>query len=90
MDAYQKNIQSVTLLAIVLTFIAILFVLFRMKRVELDYRYYEIGREIEQKLSERKILSAKKAELLSVKTLTNFANTYHLQRPSDEQVIIVP
>ncbi len=53
---------------IILTFtvLAILFVLFRMKGVELDYQVNYINKEIDEVSVENKDLKARKARLMSV------------------------
>lgn len=70
--------------------ISILFVLFRMKGVELDYRVNEVNSKIEKRLLENKELKAKKAKLLSTKNLRNMATAHSLKQPTQKQIIIVP
>ncbi len=75
-----------------LTFItiSILFVLFRMKGVELDYKVNEVNSKIEKSLLENKELKAKKAKLLSTKNLRSMATNHNLKQPTQKQIIVVP
>lgn len=70
--------------------ISILFVLFRMKGVELDYKVNEVNSKIEKKLLENKELKARKAKLLSTKNLRQMAISHQLKQPTQKQIIIVP
>ena len=52
--------------------IGVLFVLFRMKSVELDYKVSEVNKKIRKNEVENKKLEASKAKLLSIKNLRRF------------------
>ncbi|MBF0207147.1 MAG: hypothetical protein HQK53_09685 [Oligoflexia bacterium] len=81
-----------TVLPIFLTLflLCLLVVLFRMKRIELDYRYYEIKQMIANASIKNKELKAQRANLLSVESLGMIAKKYKMDRPKDEQILIVP
>ena len=70
--------------------LAVLFVLFRMKGVELDYEIVNVKREITKRELEKKGLNAKRAKLLSVKKLRGLAKKYGLERPKQDQIIVIP
>ena len=73
-----------------LTIIAILFVLFRMKGVEVDYKLNTVNAQIEEASLENKSLKAQKAKLLSVKRLRRLAVKHRFLEPKQEQIIVVP
>lgn len=77
---------------IILTFtvLAILFVLFRMKTVELDYQVNFLNKEIDEVIVENKDLKARKAKLMSVDKLRAMANKHGLSQPKQNQIIVVP
>ena len=77
---------------LLLTFsvIGMLFVLFRMKGVELDYEMINVNRDLNKVLLENKTLRAQKAEELSVKRLRSLAQKYDLNQPKQEQIIVIP
>jgi cell division protein FtsL len=76
----------------VLTFfvLGLLFVLFRMKGVELAYKVTSVNKDIEKVLLDNKELKAKKARLLSVKRLRKMASKYELKQPKQKQIIVLP
>jgi hypothetical protein len=72
------------------TTLATLFVLFRMKNVEMDYSISKTNREIEKVVLDNKELKAKKARMLSVDKLRKLASTHMLEQPKQDQVIVIP
>ena len=70
--------------------IGVLFVLFRMKSVELDYKVSEVNKKIRKNEVQNKKLEAVRAKLLSIKNLRRFAKKYNLQEPKQNQIIIIP
>lgn len=70
--------------------LGILFVLFRMKGVELDYKVTNVNKDIERAVLESKELKARKAKLLSSKKLRGMARKYGLSQPKQEQIIVIP
>lgn len=76
---------------LIITFssLAVLFVLFRMKSVEIDYKISETNKMIEDAQSKNKDLKAIRANLLSVNNLRVFAKKYNLSQPKQEQIIVV-
>lgn len=72
------------------TTLAILFVLFRMKNVEMDYKISKSNRDIEKVLLDNKELKAKNARLLSTERLRRLAATHHLDQPKQDQIIVIP
>ncbi len=77
-------------IVLTLSTLCLLFVLFRMKTVELDYKIAAKNRTIDKSLSNSKELSALKANLLSVKNLRSMANKHGLKEPNQQQVIVIP
>ena len=72
-----------------LVVISLLFVLFRMKSVELDYRLTEIDGKTKTISSENKELKARRARMLSVKNLRTMANKHNLSEPGQSQIIVI-
>lgn len=77
-------------LFLMFTFLAVMFVLFRMKNVEMDYKIAKMNKEIERVLLDNKDLKAKKARLLSTERLRRIASDNGLNQPTQEQIIVVP
>lgn len=77
-------------IVLTLSVLSLLFVLFRMKTVELDYKISEKNKMIEKAVSYNKELKAVKAKLLSVKNLTFMAKKHGLAEPNQKQVIVIP
>lgn len=72
------------------TTLAILFVLFRMKNVEMDYQITKANKDIEKVLLDNKELKAKKARMLSSEKLRKLASAHNLDQPKQDQVIVIP
>jgi hypothetical protein len=72
------------------TTLAILFVLFRMKNVEMDYKISKTNRDIEKVLMDNKELKAKNARMLSTDKLRRLALAHHLDQPKQDQIIVIP
>ena len=72
------------------TSLAILFVLFRMKNVEMDYTISKTNREIEKVVLDNKELKAKKARMLSAEKLRKLASVHNLDQPKQDQIIVIP
>ena len=77
-------------LCLFLMVIGVLFVLFRMKSVEMDYKISEVNKKIRKVEMKNKQLEATKAKLLSIKNLRRMAHKYELQEPKQNQIIIIP
>ena len=73
-----------------LVVLGMLFVLFRMKEVELDYEMIAVNKNISRIQLENKELQARKAKLLSIKRLRQLAKKYDLKSPKQEQIIVIP
>jgi hypothetical protein len=71
------------------TLMGILFVLFRMKSIEIDYKISSINKDIEKVTIENKELSAIKAKMLSVRNLKSMAKKYKLTQPRQKQIIVI-
>ena len=72
------------------TTLAILFVLFRMKNIEMDYTISKTNREIEKVIMDNKELKAKKARMLSADKLRKLAMAHRLDQPKQDQIIVIP
>ena len=72
------------------TVLAVLFVLFRMKGVELDYNFTEVRKKIDHSKIVEKSLKAKRARMLSVKKLRDLAKKHNYNQPRENQVIVIP
>jgi len=72
------------------TTLAILFVLFRMKNVEMDYKISKSNRDIEKVLLDNKELKAKNARMLSTEKMRKLAVIHHLDQPKQDQIIVIP
>jgi hypothetical protein len=77
-------------IVISITFIGVMFVLIRMKGIELDYKYNEIAKKTKVKQLENKELKADRARVLSVKKLKGFAKENNLKEPDEKHIIIIP
>ncbi len=73
-----------------LTIISILFVLFRMKGVETDYKLNTVNAKIKETSLKNKELKANKAKLLSIERLRKLATKHKLSEPKQKQIIVVP
>ena len=91
-QSFKNFIFSNQVFPFVLTFfvLGLLFVLFRMKGVELDYKITSANKDIEKVLLDNKELKAKKARLLSVTRLRTMASKYGLRQPRQKQIIVLP
>lgn len=70
--------------------IGLLFIMFRMKSIEQDYKFHNLNKKIEQSNNDNKELKAKRAKLLSAKNLRTLAEKHNLTEPGQEQIIVVP
>ena len=91
-ERFKKIFLSSQGFPILLTFsiLGVLFVLFRMKGVELNYKLTAMNKDIDKVSMESKELKAKKARLLSVKNLRKMAKKYKLSQPKEKQIIVIP
>ena len=80
--------QGLPLILVYIT-LGILFVVFRMKSVELDYKLVEVNQEINKKKLIEKEIAANKAELLSTNSLRELAKKYNLKPPKPNQIILI-
>ena len=77
-------------LLLMFSVLGVLFVLFRMKSVELDYKITGVNKQISRHRIEQKELAAKKAGLLSVNNLRKLAKRYKLNQTAQNQIIVIP
>ncbi len=97
---WQRNIEmkvksivfSSQMLPLLLAFLflSILFVLFRMKGVELNYTILDAQHSLENVKYENKALKAKRARLLSTENLKGMAAKHNLNQPGTKQIIVIP
>lgn len=69
--------------------LAISFVLFRMKNVEMDYKIHDLSKDIQKSTVDGKDVRAKKASLLSTDRLKKLAKDFDLKEPKQNQVILI-
>lgn len=69
--------------------IATMFVLFRMKGVDLRYKVAEEQKTIDRLIMDNKEIKARKARLLSVNKLKVLAKKYNLSQPKQSQIIVL-
>lgn len=81
--------QGMPIVLCILT-VAILFVLFRMKGIEMNYQLTNIDRDVERVKTEGKELKAKRAKLLSTTNLRKMAKEHDLTQPKQNQIIVIP
>jgi len=81
--------QGLPLILMYLT-LGVLFVVFRMKSVELDYKLVELNQEIGKKKLTEEEIAANKAELLSTNNLRELAKKHNLKPPKQNQIILIP
>lgn len=99
-DSWRKQIDkkikefffSAQGLPLILAFalLGIMFVLFRMKSVELDYRLLTLKKEMESAIQDNKELRAAKARVLSTDSLRAMSKAQNLAAPSSKQIIVIP
>ncbi len=93
---FEKKFKSVVFssqmfpLLLALLFISVLFVLFRMKGVELNYKILDARHKLDEVKYENKSLKAQKARLLSSESLKKMANKHNLHQPTTRQIIVIP
>ena len=90
-EKFGEVISSANILPLVLLYLilAISFVLFRMKNVEMDYRIHDISKDIQKTINDGKDVKAKKANLLSIERLRKLAKEFDLKEPKQSQVILI-
>ena len=70
--------------------LASLFLMFRLKNVELDYEIAAITKRIDQLKTENRDLHAKKAKLLSSENLKKYAWKLGFVEPKSDKILVVP
>jgi cell division protein FtsL len=87
----QKALFNSKVFPLVLVFglLAILFVLFRMKAVEIDYSISATNKDIEKIMVDNKELKAEQARLLSTTRLRKLAKDFELAQPRQDQIIVI-
>jgi cell division protein FtsL len=70
--------------------LAVFFVVFRMKGIELEYKLTDINKDIDIITIENKELKANKARLLSINRLHEMAKKYEMKQPGQAQIIFIP
>ena len=68
----------------------LLMIFVRMNRVEMDYSFSSLNKQAEKAYYDKKKLTSEKAKLLSIKQLALMAKKYQLDRPSEQQIIVIP
>lgn len=70
--------------------LAILFVVFRMKSVEMNYKIGDLNRLVDEVSLENKELKAQRAQLLSIRNLKELAERHKFSRPDESRIILIP
>ncbi len=73
-----------------LSILGILFILFRVKVVDIEYQLGEVKNNFKKIDIENKELKAKKARSLSTKYLQKMAIKHNLNQAKRKQIIIIP
>lgn len=81
--------QGMPIVLCILT-VAILFVLFRMKGIEMNYQLSNIEKDIDKIRIEGKELKARRARMLSINNLRKMAKNHELTQPKQTQIIVIP
>lgn len=90
-EKFSSVFNSSKIMPLVLLYLclAISFVLFRMKNVEMDYRIHDLSKDIQKSTIDGKDIRAKKASLLSIERLKKLAKDFDLKEPKQAQVILI-
>ena len=88
-NKYVLTSQTFPLICVLGT-LGVMFVLFRMKGIEQDYRFSDLSKKIKIEETENKELKAERARMLSIKNLKGFAKKYKLKEPNEKRIIIIP
>ncbi len=87
----NKLLTSNTLpLIFVVAVLGIMFVLIRMKGIEQDYKYTDLGKRLGIQKIKNKELKAQRARELSVKKLKAYSKKFNLNEPDEKHIIIIP
>ncbi len=70
--------------------LASLFLMFRLKNVELDYEIAAITKKIDQLKTENRDLHARKARMLSSENLKKLAWKLGFVEPKSDKIIVIP
>jgi hypothetical protein len=89
LNKYVLTSQTFPLICVLGT-LGVMFVLFRMKGIEQDYRFSDLTKKIKIEETENKELKAERARMLSIKNLKGFAKRYKLKEPNEKHIIIIP
>jgi hypothetical protein len=89
LNKYVLTSQTFPLICVLGT-LGVMFVLFRMKGIEQDYRFSDLAKKIKIEETENKELKAERARMLSIKNLKGFAKRYKLKEPNEKHIIIIP
>lgn len=85
---YLKSSETIALISLFFVS-AILFVLLRMKAVDMGIELAKHNKVYEAVLTQNKELKAKKAGLLSTVNLRKYARKHNLKEPKAKQIIVV-
>jgi len=69
---------------------AALFLIFRLKNVELDYEIGSLSKTIDSSTTINRELLAKRAKVTSIENLKRFALKIGLAEPQSDKIIIIP
>jgi len=93
---FEKKFKSILFssqmfpLLLAFLLLSVMFVLFRMKGVELNYTILDAKHSLNDVKYENKSLKATKARLLSSGSLKGITKKHNLHQPSTRQIIVIP
>jgi len=89
LKSFLLGAQGIPLVLLIIVF-SFMFVFFRMKGIEQEYKAGELQKKIEHHNIDNKELKAERARLMSNKHLKNLAERHGMKEPKQDQIIVIP